>query len=39
MGKIKKAAKAVKRNLGKNAFKKANQTIENARREIDAGRN
>jgi len=39
MGKVRKAVKAVKRNLGKDAFKKANQTIENAKRDITAGRN
>jgi hypothetical protein len=36
---VKKAAKAVKRNLGKNAFKKANKDIEKALREITANRN
>jgi phage-related protein len=39
MSKIKKAVKAVKRNLGKKAFEKANETIKQAKRDIDSGRN
>jgi len=39
MGKIKKAVKAIRKNLGKKAFKKANETIKQAKRDIDSGRN
>jgi hypothetical protein len=37
--KIKKAVKVVKKSLGKKAFKKANETIKQAKRDIDSGRN
>jgi hypothetical protein len=39
MGKIKKAVKAIRKHLGKKAFKKANETIKQAKRDIDSGRN
>jgi hypothetical protein len=34
MGKIKKAVKVVRNNLGKNAFKKANETIRKAQEDV-----
>lgn len=40
MGRIKKAVKVIKRRgLSKEAFTKAEQTIKNAKRDIDSGRN
>lgn len=39
MGKIKKTVKVVRKNLGKKAFEKANETIKQAKRDIDSGRN
>jgi hypothetical protein len=37
MSKIKKAVKAVKRNLGKDAFKRANETIRKAQEDVRRG--